>query len=159
MYSMCLIAQSCPTLCSPVDYSLGSFAHGIFQARKSNRFAISFSRGSSWPRDWTHVFCSSNLGRRVFYHCTTWEALSNNLKSEYLCLLGAHLTDMMAFVKSWASVLCVVGARSSGWIVSLGGRQSLSSWSQESIVSHRPVMTFGCLPCAWPSMMSSCDDR
>ena len=46
------VAQSCPTLCSPVDYSRpGSSIHGIFQARVLEWVAISFSRASSWPRD------------------------------------------------------------------------------------------------------------
>ena len=31
--------------------------HGILQARILEWVAISFSRGSSWPRDWTHVSC------------------------------------------------------------------------------------------------------
>ena len=48
---MCHAAQSCPTLCNPMDCSLsGSAAHGIFQARILE-IAISFSRGSSQPRD------------------------------------------------------------------------------------------------------------
>ena len=38
------IAQSCPTLCSPMDCSLpGSSIHGIFQARLLEWVAISFS--------------------------------------------------------------------------------------------------------------------
>ena len=46
------VAQSCPTLCEPMDCSLlGSSVHGIFQARVLEWVAISFSRGSSWPRD------------------------------------------------------------------------------------------------------------
>ena len=41
------VAQSCPTLCDPVDYSLpGSSVHGIFQARILEWVAVSFSRGS-----------------------------------------------------------------------------------------------------------------
>ena len=40
----------------PHAYSLpGSSVHGIFQVRIMEWFAISSSRGSSWPRDWTHV--------------------------------------------------------------------------------------------------------
>ena len=51
------VAQSCPTLCDPMDHSLpGSSIHGIFQARVLEWVAISFSRGSSQPRDWTQVF-------------------------------------------------------------------------------------------------------
>ena len=50
------VAQSCPTLCNPVDYSLpGSSIHGILQARILEWVAISFSRGSSRPRDQPRV--------------------------------------------------------------------------------------------------------
>ena len=50
------VAQSCPTLCDPMDCSpTDSSIHGIFQARVLERVAISFSRGSSWPRGWTRV--------------------------------------------------------------------------------------------------------
>ena len=45
---MCLVSQSCRTLCNPVDYSPpGSSVLGIFQARTLEWVAISFSRGSS----------------------------------------------------------------------------------------------------------------
>ena len=58
------VAQSCPTLCSPMDCSLpGSSIHGIFQARVLQLVAISFSRRSSRPRDWTPV--SRIVGRRL----------------------------------------------------------------------------------------------
>ena len=30
--------------------------------------SVPSSRGSSWPRDWAHVSCSSGSGRRVLYH-------------------------------------------------------------------------------------------
>ena len=44
------VAQSCPTLCDPVDCSLpGSSVHGIFQARILEWVAISFSRRSPNP--------------------------------------------------------------------------------------------------------------
>ena len=50
------VARSCPTLCDPVDCSPpGSSVHGIFQARILEWVAISFSRGSSQPRDRTQV--------------------------------------------------------------------------------------------------------
>ena len=56
------IAQLCPTLCNLMDCSLsGSSVHGIFQARILEWVAISFSRGSSRPRDWTQV--SRTAGR------------------------------------------------------------------------------------------------
>ena len=46
------VAQSCPTLCDPVDCSpLGSSAQGILQPRILEWVAISSSRESSQPRD------------------------------------------------------------------------------------------------------------
>ena len=52
------VAQSCPILRDPMDCSLqGSSIHGIFHARIMEWVAISFSRRSSRPRDWTWVSC------------------------------------------------------------------------------------------------------
>ena len=57
------LAQLCPTLCDSVDYSPpGSSVHGILQARILEWVAISFSKGSSQPRDQTQV--SRVAGRR-----------------------------------------------------------------------------------------------
>ena len=51
-HSACGHAQLCLTLFDPVDCSLpGSSVRGIFQARVLEWVAISFSRGSSQPRD------------------------------------------------------------------------------------------------------------
>ena len=53
-----LVTQSCPTLCNPMDCSPpGSSVHGISQGRVLEWVAISFSRGSSQPRDRTQVSC------------------------------------------------------------------------------------------------------
>ena len=51
------VAQSCPTLCNPIDY----IVHGILQARILEWVAFPFSRGSSQPRDGTRV--SHTAGR------------------------------------------------------------------------------------------------
>ena len=54
--SVVLVAQLCRTLCNSIDYSPpGSSVHGILQAKILEWIAIPFSRGSSWPRDWTHI--------------------------------------------------------------------------------------------------------
>ena len=71
------VAQLCLTLCDPMDCSLpGSSVHGIFQARILEWVAISFSRGSSWPRDRTQVSCI--VGRRFTIWATreaSWKLL------------------------------------------------------------------------------------
>ena len=62
----------CPALCNPMDGSPpDSTVHGTFQARILEGLAISFSRGSSWPKDWT---CVSSIGKWILYQRTTWEA-------------------------------------------------------------------------------------
>ena len=49
----------------------GSSVYGISQARILEWAAISFSTGSSWPRDQTHVSC---IGRQILYHWATKKA-------------------------------------------------------------------------------------
>ena len=53
------VAQLCPTLCDPMDYTV----HGILQARILEWVAVLFSRGSSQPRDQTQV---SHIAGRFF---------------------------------------------------------------------------------------------
>ena len=66
------VAQSCLTLCDPVDCGLpGSSVHGILQARILESVAISFSRGSSRLRDQTQV---SLIAGRLFTLRATREA-------------------------------------------------------------------------------------
>ena len=65
------VAQSCRTLCDPMDCRLsGSSIHGIFQARVLEWIAISFSRGSSRPRNRTRV---SRIAGRCFI-CSVYHA-------------------------------------------------------------------------------------
>ena len=62
-----LVAQTCPTLCNPMDCSPpDSSVHGILQARILEWVANPSSRGTSWPRDQTQVSC---IARRFF---TIW---------------------------------------------------------------------------------------
>ena len=89
------VAQSCPILCDPMDCSLpGSSVHGIFQARVLEWVAISFSRRSSWPRDWTQV---SRIVDRRFTVWATRElqglyGLVNDDFQEGLCQRGCSQT-------------------------------------------------------------------
>ena len=54
----CLVCQSCLTLGHPMECGPpGSSVHGILQVRILEWVAISFSRGSFLPRDWTFVSC------------------------------------------------------------------------------------------------------
>ena len=69
---LCLVAQSCPTFCDPMNGSPpGSSVHGILQARLLEWLAISFSRGSSSPRNQTQI---SHIAGRCFCLWATREA-------------------------------------------------------------------------------------
>ena len=59
----CLATKLCPNRCNSMDCSLpGSSVQEIFQARIPEWIAISSSRGTSPPRDQTHVSCISCTG-------------------------------------------------------------------------------------------------
>ena len=63
----CLFAKSCRTLWDPVDCSPPGFSvHGISEARVLKGIAISFSTGSSWPKDRTCTSCVSSLADGFF---------------------------------------------------------------------------------------------
>ena len=73
---MCILLL-CPNFGDPMDRSPpGSSVHGMFQARILVWLAISVSRGSSQPRDWTYVSFLSCIVRQILFHCTIWEAPS-----------------------------------------------------------------------------------
>jgi len=68
---VCVPAQSLSPvrLCNPMDCNPpGSSVHGILQAKVLEWVAISSCRGSSGPRDQTHVSCVSCVGRWILYH-------------------------------------------------------------------------------------------
>ena len=120
-----LVVQSIPTLCDLMDCSLpGSSIHRILQARILEWVAISFSRGSSWPRDRTRVSC---IAGRFFTVWATREAyqfltlvnrpLPWNLSKINLCLFNKSkqlfffkettLVRSDWHVKSFTYIMCI----------------------------------------------------
>ena len=73
MWIVGILSLNCVQLfCDSMDWSpSGSSVHGFSQARILEWVVISFSKGSSWPRGWTHVSC---IDQQVFYRWTTREA-------------------------------------------------------------------------------------
>ena len=72
---VCMLIQSRPTLCDPMDCSpSGSSVHRISQARILECANISFSRGSSWVRDWTWISCIFLIDRQILHHWASREA-------------------------------------------------------------------------------------
>ena len=78
---VCPVAQSCLTLCNPMDSSPpGSSVYGSPQARVLEWAAISSSRGSSRPRDWPTSLVSPALAGGFFTNRAPEKALYCKLK-------------------------------------------------------------------------------
>ena len=109
--------QLCLALCDPMDCNPpGSCVHGILQAIILERVAISYSRGSSLPRDQTCVSSQFLLWQQILYHCATWEdtlkaASVSSRKRNNIWTHQAHYTS-----GSWTQGFpgfCLVNRRSS----------------------------------------------
>ena len=81
---VCSATPSCLTLCNLLDCSPPGSFHRIFQARILAWVAISCSRRSSQPRDWTCVSCTSCISRWIFYRLLTYLNLTTVLWSKHL---------------------------------------------------------------------------
>ena len=109
-FCFCLVAKFCLTLCNPVNCGLaGSFVRGIFQARTLEWVVISFSRGSSLPRDQTHVSCTS---RQILYtwdtrevvHCITSAKLQGDSRNWHVGYLNCEEEEDRENTVSWEDV-------------------------------------------------------
>ena len=98
VYVYVLVAQSCLTLCNPMDCSPpGSSVHGILQARILELVAISLSRGSSQPKDQTQVSCIAG----GFF--TTWA----NREAQWLTpTFGSQFDPLLTFYTPHALITC-----------------------------------------------------
>ena len=81
------VAQSCPTLCDPMDYTV----HGIFQARILEWVAVPFSKETSQPRHRTQVsrIAGATEPPNVKYMIPTWQLgidLLTNITSLRSCV-------------------------------------------------------------------------
>ena len=140
----CLVAKSCSTLCDRMDYSPpGSSVHGISKARILEWVVISFSTGSSQPREWT---CISHTGRQVLYHwdtreahCITWLPFLRILRKNFsfnirpLCLFWGtgwcHLGNMARPGHSLPTGQNIIGMLHSVPCPGLGTKQGFSNFS------------------------------
>ena len=69
-----LVTQSCPTLCDRPDCGwLGFSVYGILQARILEWIDISFSRGTSQPRDWILVSCIAGRFFTIWATGMSWK--------------------------------------------------------------------------------------
>ena len=115
----CVCAKSplsCLTVCDSMDHSQpGSSVHGILQARTLEWVATSFSRVSSWPRDWT---------------CIGYGNLDSVLKKHYFANEGPY-SQSYSFSSSHV------------WIWELDHKEgwALKSWCSQSVVLEKTLQS------------------
>ena len=105
------VAQSCPTLCDPMDCRLpGFYVHGIFQARILEWVAISFSRRSSRPRDLNPGLphCRQTLYRLIHQGIFPRIRVFSN-ESVLLLSSSNEYSGLISFRIDWFDLLAVQG--------------------------------------------------
>ena len=118
IHSICVCpdAQSRLTFCDSLDCSPpGSSSCGIFQARILEWIAISFSRGSSWHRDWTRVLLH---GRQILYHWAIREAHTQYIHTTIYTHTYIHpciCTHTYLYVHMWMCVHHVYMCKCVSW--------------------------------------------
>ena len=150
-------AQLCPTLCDPMDCSLpGSSLHGILQARVLEWVAVSFSKGSSRPRDQTWA---SRIVGRCFNLWATKEAHYFLCMQVYSYLKLQHLMYKNEIPLLKVQVLEKLGGDSiSRWEEKAGhltqnhflitpskdktGKYHRNRWHSASVACSRPAQPF-----------------
>ena len=106
------VAQSCLTLCVPMDYTV----HGILQARILEWVAFPFSSGSSQPRNWTRVSCIAG----GFFTNWAMKEVKLLIKAPFvasLTILGRSLQSLEflpSSPQSWLFVSDGLGSREQG---------------------------------------------
>ena len=127
-----VVVLSCVWLRNSMDYSPpGSSVHGILQVRILEWVAISYSKESSQPRNWTLISCVSLIGRQILYHCTTWETLYIYIYMLYIYICCAVLSHSVV-----SDSLRPHGLEWVAMPSSIGSSQ-LSHWTQVSHIAGR----------------------
>ena len=128
----CVLSRVClwPHDCS---YQ-GSPVHGIFQAKIQEWVASFFSRGSSWPKDRTHI---SWIGRRILQHWATQEAtIAHRPVLTLQCTLQEHLILRRIWLTRWETSLSCVLEKCVCW------KHVNLTWNWSSFIS---LFVFLCL--------------
>ena len=133
---VCFVIQLCPTLCDPMNCSPpGSSVHEIFQPRILEWVAISYSRGSSWHRDWTPISCTSCIGRQIPYHWATWETHSYPVTMDKFSLLLSKAKLVAASFPCLSAIFSLASSFFLFFIIKF----SFSTRSYSSVYKHAAI--------------------
>ena len=150
------LLQSCPTLCNPIDCSLpGSSFHGILHARILEWVAMPSSRGSSQPRDRTHISCISCIGRWlllvIIFFCDGpfFKREINSTDAQWEAKLGGEC----ACVHSSPWVLSTHGAKGAFLLLDFMRILITLEWQNGLLylqTTALPIITVSLLSLQWP---------
>ena len=96
------VAQLCPTLCDPMDYTV----HGILQARILEWVAFPFSRGSSQPTQGSNsgllrcrliLYQLSHKGRPIILEWVACPFSSGSSQPRVSCIAGRFFTNWVSY--------------------------------------------------------------
>ena len=144
----CAVSQSCLTLCDPMNHSLpGSSVHGIFQTRILEWVAVSFSRESSWLRDWTLISYVSCIGRQNLYHWATWEAPGGHmLEFSYLLNKLSYASELAISLQLWRAELHTLSPSIAAEL----------PWHSDKYMASMIYYMFGDVPCRLCKNLGKC---
>ena len=124
------LLQLCSTLCDPMDYSApGSSVHGILHTRILEWVAMPSSRGSSQPRDRTHV-------------SKVWEYISLKYGNAAAKLLQSCLTlcDPIDSSPPGSSIPGILQARTLEWVaISFSNARMQAKLFQSCLTLYDPM--------------------
>ena len=131
----CPVAQSCMTLCNPVDCRLLGILHGILQVRILEWVAIACSRASSRSRDWTGISCIDRQSLLSLSHLGS----PNYITGTYICMKNIEReSDTIPYFRHSLGFLQVSPADKGELLYRQIKLQSQFRWpSAEVIVNHR----------------------
>ena len=137
-------------LCSVMSNSLpplGSSVHGIFQPRILEWIAISFSRGSSWPKEDLYLLYLLHC-RQILYHCATGEALrevSRTVLNDSIKPISSLIPKMSTFT---LAISCLTTSNLP-WFVDLTFQVPMQycSLQHQTLVPSPVTSTTGCCFC------------
>ena len=110
------------TLCDPMDHSLpGSSVHRIFQARILEWVAVSYSKGSSQPRDQNHT-------SYIYLH---WQAGSLPLPGKPI-----SLKTILSLNSSVIFLVCVTCFLPGALLIAAGFHDSILPWFSLNLSTH-----------------------
>ena len=111
----------------------------ILQVRILEWVAMTSSRGSTRPRDKTHISCVSCIAGRFFTHWTTWEAvfMCNIYIYIYIYIYILHIKTASQVVQ-WVKNLPAMQETQEIWVLSLGRVDPL----EEVMATHSSILTW-----------------